>query len=109
MGKVPQIELAPDLKISRILTGLWQIADIERKDPDQDLKALAKAMSTYSNAGLRTFDMADHYGSFVVLEHLGGEHEANEDGSRQVWTDRIEITLLDLSADVPDDAGIAAE
>ena len=70
MGKVPQIELAPDLKISRILTGLWQIADIERKDPDQDLKALAKAMSTYSNAGLRTFDMADHYGSAEVISGI---------------------------------------
>ena len=28
---VEYCELAPDLKISRILTGLWQIADMEKE------------------------------------------------------------------------------
>lgn len=27
---IETLELAPDLEISRVLTGLWQIADLER-------------------------------------------------------------------------------
>jgi aryl-alcohol dehydrogenase-like predicted oxidoreductase/enamine deaminase RidA (YjgF/YER057c/UK114 family) len=70
MQKVPQIALAPDLKISRLLTGLWQIADMERKDPEQDLNQLAKAMKAYADVGLCTFDMADHYGSAEIISGI---------------------------------------
>ncbi len=56
-------ELAPDLSISRVLTGLWQIADMERDGGPLDAAATAKAMETYLDAGFTTFDMADHYGS----------------------------------------------
>ena len=61
--KDTHIELAPDLKISRIVTGLWQIADMERDDKVLDLDLTARSMKAYSEAGLTTFDMADHYGS----------------------------------------------
>ena len=57
------IQLAPDLEISRIVTGLWQIADMERDDRVLDLDKTARAMKAYTEAGLTTFDMADHYGS----------------------------------------------
>ena len=57
------IELAPDLRISRIVTGLWQIADMERDNKVLDLDLTARSMKAYSQAGLTTFDMADHYGS----------------------------------------------
>jgi len=57
------IELAPGLNISRVVTGLWQIADMERDDHSVDLDAAAQSMKAYTDAGLRTFDMADHYGS----------------------------------------------
>lgn len=56
-------ELAPDLRISRIVTGLWQIADMERDDRSLDLDDAARSMKAYTDAGLTTFDMADHYGS----------------------------------------------
>ncbi|MEM7356261.1 MAG: aldo/keto reductase [Acidobacteriota bacterium] len=56
-------ELAPGLPISRILTGLWQIADMEREGRALDLDAAAAAIPAYVEAGLTTFDMADHYGS----------------------------------------------
>lgn len=56
-------KLAPDLSVSRVLTGLWQIADMERDGPQLDLEATAMAMEPYREAGLTTFDMADHYGS----------------------------------------------
>jgi aryl-alcohol dehydrogenase-like predicted oxidoreductase/enamine deaminase RidA (YjgF/YER057c/UK114 family) len=63
--------LAPDLKISRILTGLWQVADLERTGIPLDLDKAAKALIPYIEAGLTTFDMADHYGSAeLIVGHL---------------------------------------
>ena len=56
-------KLAPDLEISKIVTGLWQIADMERDNKALDLEHTAQQMLAYTNAGLTTFDMADHYGS----------------------------------------------
>jgi aryl-alcohol dehydrogenase-like predicted oxidoreductase/enamine deaminase RidA (YjgF/YER057c/UK114 family) len=56
-------ELAPDLRISRIITGLWQIASMERGEQWLDLEQTAQSMKAYTDAGLTTFDMADHYGS----------------------------------------------
>jgi len=55
--------LAPGLEVSRIVTGLWQIADMERDGRPVDAGATADAMAPYVDAGLTTFDMADHYGS----------------------------------------------
>jgi len=60
---VERWDLASDLSISRVLTGLWQIADMERGGRKLDLLATAKTMETYVKAGFTTFDMADHYGS----------------------------------------------
>jgi len=67
MSPVERFEVAPDLSISRLLTGLWQIADMERTGETLDPEAAAKAMARYADAGLTTFDMADHYGSAEVI------------------------------------------
>jgi len=56
-------DLAPDLRISRVVTGLWQIADMERDRQSLDLDRAAQSMKAYTDAGLTSFDMADHYGS----------------------------------------------
>jgi len=64
---VERWEVAPDLSISRVLTGLWQIADMERDGRKLDLAAAAKAMEPYVAAGFTTFDMADHYGSAELI------------------------------------------
>jgi aryl-alcohol dehydrogenase-like predicted oxidoreductase/enamine deaminase RidA (YjgF/YER057c/UK114 family) len=64
---VERWNVAPDLSISRILTGLWQIADMERDGGKLDLTATAKAMKPYADAGFTTFDMADHYGSAELI------------------------------------------
>ncbi len=61
--QVDRCELAPGLSVSRIITGLWQIADMERAGDLLDRKATASAMGTYVDMGLTSFDMADHYGS----------------------------------------------
>ena len=62
-NKLTTTKLAPDLKVSKIITGLWQIADMERDDNKIDLEQTAQHMKAYTDAGLTTFDMADHYGS----------------------------------------------
>ena len=62
-----RILLAPGFEISRVVTGLWQVADQERGGVSLDLVAAAGAMHPYADAGLTTFDMADHYGSAEVI------------------------------------------
>ena len=59
---VERRDLAPGLSISRLVTGLWQLADMERGGRKLDLDATAAAMEPYVEAGLTSFDMADHYG-----------------------------------------------
>ncbi|MEM1360672.1 MAG: aldo/keto reductase [Pseudomonadota bacterium] len=60
-------ELAPGLTISRVLTGLWQVADIERKSGPIDPETGADHLQAYADAGFDTFDMADHYGTAEIL------------------------------------------
>ncbi|HXI30712.1 MAG TPA: aldo/keto reductase [Vicinamibacterales bacterium] len=66
-SNVERCDLSPDLSISRVLTGLWQVADMERDGRQVDLDRAAAAMQRYAEAGLTTFDMADHYGSAEVI------------------------------------------
>ena len=70
MQTVERCELAPGFHISRVLTGLWQIADMERDGRVLDREATAAAMAPYVKAGLTTFDMADHYGSAEEIAGL---------------------------------------
>ena len=64
---VRRTPLAPGLEISRVVTGLWQVADQERGGATLDPAAAARAMDPYADAGLTSFDMADHYGSAEVI------------------------------------------
>ena len=61
------IQLADGLEISRVVTGLWQIADMERDGTTLDPMATSKYMQPYLDAGLTSFDMADHYGSSEII------------------------------------------
>ena len=60
-------ELAPGLNISRIVTGLWQVADMERGGKTLDPDRAAASLADYARAGFDTFDMADHYGSAEII------------------------------------------
>jgi aryl-alcohol dehydrogenase-like predicted oxidoreductase/enamine deaminase RidA (YjgF/YER057c/UK114 family) len=60
-------ELAPGLVIPRIVTGLWQVADMERGGTLLDPVAGAGAIAAYAQDGFTAFDMADHYGSSEVI------------------------------------------
>jgi aryl-alcohol dehydrogenase-like predicted oxidoreductase len=69
-SNVERRDLSPDLSISRVLTGLWQLADMERDGRQIDLDRAAEAMRPYVEAGLTTFDMADHYGPAEIVAGL---------------------------------------
>jgi len=62
-----RVELAPGLEMPRVLTGLWQVADMERDGRPLDPDSAGKALGEYADAGFDAFDMADHYGSAEIL------------------------------------------
>ncbi len=64
---IERVALGKDLTIARVVTGLWQVADMERDGRPLDLDRAAAAMEPYVSAGLSTFDMADHYGSAELV------------------------------------------
>ncbi|RST85724.1 aldo/keto reductase [Aquibium carbonis] len=65
---VPErIKLADSLDISRLVCGLWQVADIEKDAAPLELDGAADALDAYAAAGFDTFDMADHYGSAELI------------------------------------------
>jgi hypothetical protein len=49
MSRVEKLELAPGLEISRVLTGLWQVADLERDGDTLDALATSKFMQPYAH------------------------------------------------------------
>ncbi len=61
------IVLAPGLQISRIVTGLWQIADMEKEGTILDANHTSAYFEPYVKAGFTSFDMADHYGSSEII------------------------------------------
>jgi aryl-alcohol dehydrogenase-like predicted oxidoreductase/enamine deaminase RidA (YjgF/YER057c/UK114 family) len=63
----PRVELAPGLETPRVLTGLWQVADMERDGTPLDPDTAALALGAYADTGFDAFDMADHYGSAELL------------------------------------------
>ena len=73
MSVVDRYHLAPGFAVSRVITGLWQIADMERDGRAIDLDATAAAMAPFVTAGFTSFDMADHYGS---AEDVAGRFSA---------------------------------
>ncbi|MEM9550540.1 MAG: aldo/keto reductase [Pseudomonadota bacterium] len=63
----PRRMLGDALEISQILTGLWQVADLEKAGALIDPEAGADDLQAYVDAGFTTFDMADHYGSAELI------------------------------------------
>ena len=61
------VKLSSTLEVPRLIIGLWQIADMERKNQYINLNKADDAMIHYIQAGLTTFDMADHYGSSEII------------------------------------------
>lgn len=62
-----QVRLSNSLTIPRLVIGLWQIADMERKQGVLDPVKTSRFMEPYARAGFTAFDMADHYGSSEII------------------------------------------
>ena len=62
-----RFRLSGGMEISRVLTGLWQVADMERGGEPLDPDGAAAHLETYADSGFDTFDMADHYGSAEII------------------------------------------
>ena len=60
-------QLDADHNASRLLAGLWQVADMEKGGATIDPEQGADALAAYAAAGFDTFDMADHYGSAELI------------------------------------------
>ncbi len=59
-----------NINIPPVIIGLWQIADIERKNANFNPASVVENMEAYLDAGLNFFDMADHYGSAEIISGL---------------------------------------
>ena len=57
------------LQVNRILNGLWQIADMERRASGGcvDYELAHDDVEQYVKAGFTSFDMADHYGDAEII------------------------------------------
>ena len=62
-----RIRLHDGLIVSRLVCGLWQVADMEKAGQALDSERAADALEDYAKAGFDTFDMADHYGSAELI------------------------------------------
>ena len=78
--KPDRIELAPGLSVPRLLTGLWQVADLERGGTPIDIEQASDVLVAYSDAGFDGFDMADHYGSAELISARAREKLEARDG-----------------------------
>ncbi len=68
MPNTPErIDLGGGLSISRLVCGLWQVADLEKDGTTLDPERGADALDAYARAGFDSFDMADHYGSAELI------------------------------------------
>jgi len=96
---VERMKIAPGLEISRVLTGLWQVADLERDGDSLDLDEASDEMRRYVEAGFTTFDMADHYGS---SELIAGRYAQRFPGSAELVTKWVPKPGPHAPADVRD-------
>ena len=55
------------LNSNPVITGLWQIADLERDGTKLDQQKAAEVLLEYAADGFSCFDMADHYGSAELI------------------------------------------
>ena len=83
--------LSEGLEISKIVTGLWQVADMEKSGSVLDIDVAAHAMLDYVTDGFDTFDMADHYGSSELIANyvtklLEGESSLEKRASPRFFT-----------------------
>lgn len=64
-GAIPTAALAPDLQVTQVIKGCWQLSGSHRGDSATDRTSGSEAvqdLGVFARAGITTFDTADHYG-----------------------------------------------
>lgn len=78
---IPHTTLANGVRISRIVSGLWQLAG--GHDTHVNLTSAAGVMADLVAEGFDTFDMADHYGDAeLVVGRYYGSQSKGQGGHR---------------------------
>lgn len=62
-----RVQLTPDLSFSRLVYGMWRIAD----DPDTSPEHVLAKLAACLDQGITTFDQADIYGGYTAEAVLG--------------------------------------
>lgn len=79
-------QLTPDLRMCRLLNGMWQVSGAHGQiDPKQAIRAMLE----YHEAGLTTWDLADHYGpaeDFIGVFREQLRHKYGEMPEMQAFT-----------------------
>ena len=114
-----QLLFAPDLRICRLLNGMWQVSGAHGQI---DQGAAIQSMSAHVDAGFTTWDLADHYGpaeDFIgeyrrQLAASGGEEALTRiqaftkwvprpgPMTRQIVEDHIDISLQRMAVETLD-------
>lgn len=68
-----RIELAQGLSFSRLIYGMWRLAD----DNDTSVKHVEAKINAALNQGITTFDQADIYGGYTAEAVMGAAMRAN--------------------------------
>ena len=68
-----RVSLSPDLSFSRLVYGMWRVAD----DTDTSPAHVETKIQACLAQGITTFDQADIYGGYVAEAVLGGALKAN--------------------------------
>ena len=80
VDRLPRIELAPGLVVPRILTGLWQVADMERGGVKLDQVRTAAALGDY--AGICGYLLAKSHartsGASMIAGYIGGSDKLDQ-------------------------------
>ena len=80
VSRPDRVDLTAGLQVPRILTGLWQVADLERDGTPIDPETASDALVAYADAGFDGFDMADHYGSAELISARARQKLLARDG-----------------------------
>lgn len=77
------------LQDKSIVTGLWQVADLERGGQPLEIKRATDELLDYAGDGFTLFDMADHYGSAELIAGAARRQllaQGNSDNDLKLFT-----------------------
>ncbi|MFK7862111.1 MAG: aldo/keto reductase [Granulosicoccus sp.] len=70
------------LRDNPVITGLWQVADLERGGTPMDRSLAADELVRYARDGFSCFDMADHYGSAELIAGAARDRLIQQEGAQ---------------------------